>query len=370
MATGNAPAATIPFPIASQYSSRFAFDLPVQTLSATAPTQLTPIELPAVGYISGVLLDVTIDGTGGTTPVFTADGPWNVIQQILLRNAGGSSIISTYTGYDLYLMNLLGGTTTFGETADPRFGFGFDATAPDASFKIWVPLCFDPSDALGVIPAMASNANYQLEIMLAAVPTVLTGAPDPVTVAISGTYTYFDVPAAADANGRGQDTKPMANVLPFWQKESPSVNPGERLIKSNNVGNILRQHILVARNDSGARVDSDLPDLFELILDNQSRFRFSKSEMEFMMARWYGLGGTTKADLTTGSLPGGVLALPYHAFLGSLAGDPSNTRAQLLPTLNATQLQFRLADMGATASTLEILTQSLTTTNAAAVYMK
>lgn len=371
-ANGQAQAA-IPFPIASMYSSRFAFSLPTQTLSAVAPTQLTPIELPAVGYTGGVLLTVSINGEGGTAPEFEADGPWNVLQQVQLRNAGGSDIISTVSGYDAFLMNLFGGTTTFGQTADPRFGFGYDATAPSASFKLWVPTMFDPEWALGVLPAMASNANYQLVLSLAAIPTVLSGAPD-VTVDISGTYFYFDFPAAVDRNGRAQAQMPDAEIYPFWQKESPPIVPGEQLVKTVNVGNILRNHILITRDSSGARDDTILPNVIELILDNQARFRLSKTEMEFMMARWFGLGGLVKddtpADNVAGALPNGVYVFPYHALLGSLAGDPANTRAQLLATLNATQLQFKLMNAGANASTLEILTQSLTTENAAAVYRK
>lgn len=375
MANGTAttPAATpqgaIPFPIASQFSSRRSFDLAPVPLTAGAPTPLTPIELPAVGYASHVMLNIDIAGTGGTAPDWTADGPWNVLQQVTLRTPGGSNIISNVSGFDLYLMNLFGGTTFFGPSADPRFGFGFASTAPSANFRMIVPLMFDAEEALGSIPATASNANFQLDIILAAIPTVLSGAPD-VTVTVSGTYLYFDIPAGTDFNGIPQQTAPYASVIPIWQKELPPINPGERLVKSVNVGNIIRTHILTFRDASGARDDTIVPANFELMLDNQSRFRFSKLEFESLMSRWYGLGGLTKDGLTAGTLPNGVLVLPYHALLGSYAGDPGNTRAQLMSTLDASKVEFHLMNAGANANTLEILTQSLTTTNAAAVYGK
>lgn len=366
MAEAQVPA--IPFAVSSQFSSRQSFQPPTQALSASAPTQVSPIQVPAVGYLQGLLLEVTLTGTGGTTPQFTADGPFNVIQSINFRNAAGVNLIAPMTGYQLFLMNKYGGQTTFGNTADPKFGIQYSATAPSAHFYLWLPLGIDASDAYGVIPALASNANYQVEIQLAAVSSVLTGAPT-ATVAIDATAYYFDLPAAADAAGRPQATVPEGIATSIWQVESPTVSPGTQLVQSFNVGNVIRNHILVLRNSAGARIDvNGWPALFELYLDNQPRFSLSKNEHEFLMSRWYGLSNATKDGIN--GLDTGVYVLPYHALLGSLAGDPANTRAQLLPTLSATLLQFRAQDFGSAASRLEILTQAVSTTDAATLFGK
>lgn len=368
MAQQAAPA--IPFAVASQYSSRPSFDLPVQTLSASALTQVSPVQIPAVGYLQGLLLELTISGTGGTAPAFTADGPWNVIQSINFRNASGVNLIAPVTGYDLFLMNKYGGQVQpgFGPYAQPDFGYNFDQTAPDAHFFLWLPLGIDASDAYGVIPALASNANYQMEVTFSAISTVFTGAPD-VEVSMSATAWYFDLPAATNQAGVGQATMPASQAVSVWQKETPTVSPGTQLVQSFNVGNVIRNHILVLRNSSGARIDTNgWPSLMELYLDNQPRFSLSKTEHEFLMSRWYGLGGTTKD--ATGAIDTGVYVLPYHALLGSASGDPANTRAQLLPTLNATLLQFRFQDFGSAASRLEVLTEAVTTTDAAYLYSK
>lgn len=368
MAQTAAPA--IPFAVGSQYSSRRSFDVPTQTLAAGALTNVTPIQVPAVGYASAILLEVTINGTGGTAPAYTADGPWNVIQQLSVRNAGGANLIAPSTGYDLFLYNLLGGQGNpgFGPGADPRYGFGYDATAPDGHFFLWLPFIIDPADAYGVIPATASNANYQVDIVLSSIADIFTGAPS-VTVDLRGTAWYFDIPAAVDTAGRAQAVMPASTAVSIWQKETPSVNPGERLIKSNNVGNVLRNHIFTLRDDTGARIDADWPDLFELYLDNQMRLSLPKSEHEFHMARWHGLNGTAKGN-GVGQLPSGVFSLPYHALLGSMAGDPNNTRAQLLSTLDASLLQFRFQAFGANVSRLEILSQSVSTTDAGYLFSK
>lgn len=366
--TQAAPA--IPFAVASQYSDRPSFDLPIQTLQAAAPTQVSPVQIPAVGYLNGLLLEVTIDGTGGTAPAFLADSPWNVIQSINFRNASGVNLIAPLTGYDLFLINKYGGQSTpgFGPYAQPDFGFNFAETAPDAHFFLWLPLGIDASDAYGAIPALASNANYQMELSLAAVSTIMSGAPT-VTVAVSATAWYFDLPAAMNQAGVGQATSPASQATSVWQKETPTVAPGMVLQQSFNVGNVIRNHIITLRNSSGARIDTNgWPSLLELYLDNQPRFSLSKTEHEYMMSRWFGLGAATK-DVVNG-LDTGVYVIPYHTLLGSAAGDPNNTRAQLLPTLNATLLQFRFQEFGSAASRVEILTQAVTTTDAAYLYSK
>lgn len=365
-----AAAPAIPFAVASQYSTRPSFDLPVQTLAASAPTQVSPVQIPAVGYLQGLLLEVTVTGTGGTTPAFTADGPWNVIQSINFRNASGVNLIAPLTGYDLFLINKYGGQSApgFGPYAQPDFGFNFAEVAPSAHFFLWLPLGLDPSDAYGVIPALASNANYQMEMSLAAVSTVLTGAPA-VTVAVSATAHYFDLPAATNQAGVGQATSPASQAVSVWQKETPTVSPGNQLVQSFNVGNVIRNHIITLRNSSGARIDTNgWPSLLELYLDNQPRFSLSKAEHEYLMARWYGLGAATK-DVVNG-LDTGVYVVPFHTLLGSASGDPANTRAQLLPTLNATLLQYRFQDFGSAASRVEIMTEAVTTTDAAYLYSK
>lgn len=366
-------APAIPFAVASQYSTRPSFDTPLQTLQASAPTQVSPIQIPAVGYLQGILLEITLVGTGGTAPVFTADGPWNVIQSVNFRNASGVNLIAPVTGYDLFLINKYGGQSApgFGPYAQPDFGFNYVETpgvAPQAHFFLWVPLGIDVSDAYGVIPALASNANYQMELSLAAISTVLTGAPT-VTVAVSATAHYFDLPAATNQAGVGQATSPFAQATSVWQKETPTVSPGSQLVQSFNVGNVIRNHIITLRNSSGARIDTNgWPSLLELYLDNQPRLSLSKAEHEYLMARWYGLGAATK-DVVNG-LDTGVYVIPFHALLGSAAGDPANTRAQLLPTLNATLLQYRFQDFGSAASRVEIMTEAVTTTDAAALYAK
>ena len=368
-------APTVPFEVASQYSTRPSFQSQPVTLGASQQT-LTPFQIPAVGYLNGILLEVSLTSTGGTTPLLAADAPWSVIQSINFRNAAGVNLIAPVTGFQLFCMNLLGGQMPGGEGryADPRlkrYTAGTPGSAPVSagSFFLWLPLGIDASEAYGAVPALASNANYQVELTLAAAAAVSSGAPT-LTAQVAATAHYFDVPASVDEQGIAQaNVPPGTPAASIWQVEQPTVSPGTQLVQSFNVGNFIRQHILILRNSSGARIEvNGWPNLLELYLDNQPRFSFRKSEFENLLSGWYNLDTVTKD--VAGAMPTGVFAIPYHALLAGTSGDPMNTRAQILPTLNATLLQFRAQDFGSAVSKLEIITNSISSTNSAFLYSK
>ena len=374
-------APAIPFGVASQISTRPSFQVQPTELGA-GTTSITPIQIPAVGYLNSILLDVAIkiDGTPGT---LLKDAPFSVIDRINLRNAAGVNLLTPVTGFQLYAINKYGGMTTFGDSADPVAGPGYvvDNTEDgEIHFMLSIPLGIDIEDGYGAFPALASNANYQIEISLSPMTKVWQTAPDGATVAINGTAVYFDLPAATDSQGVAQETQPPSNAVSIWQVETPVVSSGNQLVQSFNTGNIIRTHILILRDASGNRLDSALPEKFELRLDNDTRFSLTKREFAFLMSRWFGfLAGSKKANAGDkwnsasqyqAALDEGILVLPYNALMGAQAGDPNNSRAQLLATLSTSLLQFNFQDFGANAASLEILTQSISTTDAEYLYNK
>lgn len=359
----------IPFALASRKMTRFSFTAGTTTLAAGAPIPLSPIQIPAVGYLSHLVLEVTVDGTGGSTPAFTADAPFNVLQSIEFKTAAGNDIIVPLTGYQAYLANKYGCQYAVAPYSDNRLSRQFAASTPDAHFFIQIPLEIDSANGYGSIPALASNRSYQLNIILAAISTVLSGAPS-VTVNINGTAHYWSEPPATTASGAAQATSPSGvGSVSQWQLEMPPLTPGDKLIKSNNVGNVLRTLIFTLRNSAGARIDTNgWPGVAELYLDNEPMFYFTQNEWEDMMVKWFGLTASAK-DVAQG-LDTGVYVIPFHALAGGLAGDPANSRSQLLPTVDASQLQLRGTSFGSAVSTLEILTNSVIPTDAATLYSR
>lgn len=346
----------LPFPVASRVSDREAFDLGTYTLGANNIT-VNPQIIPAVGWLKSILIEVTGTVSGGTSPAYTADAPWNAIAIANFRTASGNDLVVPYTGYQLYLANKYGGYKVSGDQRNPAV---YTATTSAFHFFLRVPLEIDPVTGLGAIPAMASNRSYLLNLTLAAASTVMTGGPT-ITVALKAYSEFWLEPAGQTSGGTAQATMPQGvGTISKWELENPSVNPGDRLVKFNNVGNVLRTHIFVARNSSGVRISdgNGWPSSGEiqLYLDNEIQFAFTPHIWQLYMAEWFGYNSATY-DAYNG-FDTGVYVIPWHALNGAHAGDPNNTRSQLLPTLNASQVQLR-ATFGSSISSLEIMTNSV-----------
>lgn len=372
--------AALPFTIAARKSKRQSFTLPAVTLASAAPTVAagTPVQIPAVGYLSAIRLEVSVTTTGGGAATFTADAPFNLIQNVSFKNSAGQNLIAPLTGYEWYIVNKYGAmgagiTSAVGRLADPKVGRQYAATATAAAaahFFLDIPLEIDPSTGLGAIPALASNRSYQLEISFAAINTVFGGTP-PTTasVAVDATAVYWDVPVAQTPGGVMQVTEPFGlGTLSLIQKENPPVSPGEQLTRSNNTGNSIRNLIFIARTAAGARTDSDWSSVVELFVDNNPMLRYKKTEWQDDMVRQYGYDAA--ALDAAGGLDTGVYVIPFHVFAGGLAGDPGNSHAQYLATLDATLLQVKGYSWGASISQLAIITQAVASDNPAFIYSK
>jgi len=366
----------LPFTLASRASSRQSFQIPNVALQAATPVTPpgTPVQVPAVGYLKNLRIEVTLTSTGGA-PALSADAPWNIINQISVKNSAGQPLISPLTGYELYLVNKygaasLGLTSAVGAMGDPKNTRQYSgAAAGPLHFFLDLPFEFDPSSGLGAIPALASNRSYQVELSLSALSTIYTSAPTSAVVTIDVTADYWDVPVAVTPGGASQQTEPFGlGTVSLWQKEQPIVAPGDQLIRSNNTGNVIRNLILVTRTAAGVRTDADFPGVMELYIDNNPMLRFKKTEWQDFMARAYGYSASA-LDAAAG-LDTGVYVFPFHLLAGGLAADPSNSRAQLLATLDATLLQFKGYGFGASVSTMTVLTQSVASDNAAFIFSK
>jgi hypothetical protein len=366
----------LPFTIGSRASSRSSFTIPNIALGTSVVTPPgTPVQIPAVGFLKSISLEISAVVTGGT-PTLQADAPWNIIDHVTFKNSAGQNIIAPVTGYELYLINKYAGqaqglVTPYGVLNDPRGGRQY-AGGPTGTihFFLDIPLEFDASSGLGSIPALASNRSYQLELALAPIATVFGGTiPTGVAVTIDATANYWDVPAAQTPGGTVQQTEPFGlGTLSLWQKEVPVLAPGEQYTRSNNTGNVIRELILVLRNSSGVRTDADWTTLLELNIDNNPMLRLKKTEWQELMTSAFGYSGASLD--AAGGLDTGVFVIPFHLLAGGTLGDPGASRAQYLATLDATLLQLHGYSWGAAASNLTILTNAVSSDNSAFIYSK
>lgn len=366
--------AKLPFQIGSRQQQRPSFTVGPVTLQASANSPQNPIQVPAMGFLRALKIKVVVSGTATGTPTVTADGPFNAIAQIGLRNAAGDAILVPVTGYQLYLINKYGGYPFSGAAADPKSGSGYSYTVGSgtyaATFFLYIPLELDQATGLGAIPALSSNRSYQLDLILSSYNTIVTGTILTGSVTITGTALYWALPSDSSPNGGiPQETQPMGlGTLAKWQLETPPVTPGDKLIQSNNVGGFIRTIIFALRNSSGARIETNgWPSNCEFILDNETQEYLEISEWKDRMIRqnqWLA------AIDVAGGLDTGVFALQFSGYTGAEQGETANSRAQILPTGAASMLQLRGTSFGSASSTLEILTQSISTPNAGFLYGK
>lgn len=369
--TGQQAPAQLPFNIASRKMSRFSFNAGTTALAAAAPVPLTMIMLPAVGFLSHVNLEVTVTTTAAGV-VYQADAPFNLLSLVEFKTAAGNDIVVPVTGYQLFLANKYGCQWAGAPMSDLRNSRQYTATTGvngGAHFFMPIPLEIDSRTGLGAVPALASNRSYQLQLTLAAISTVYAPTvPTVVSVTITGTAWYWSEPPASTQNGVSQAVSPQAvGTISQWQLETPPLTPGDKYIKSNNVGNVLRTVIFTLRNSSGARIDTNgWPGVSEIYLDNEPQFYLTQNEWEFLMACKYNLSAANK-DVALG-LDTGVYVLPFFAMAGNDMASDALPRNQYLATLDASQFQIRGTSFGSAVSTLEILTNSVIPENASVLF--
>jgi hypothetical protein len=100
----------------------------------TAVQQLNPIDIPASGYFRSLFIEIV--GAGGSGGTLAADGPWNIISSLALKDVNGSHIISPIDGFALWVANLFGGYDFNNNLGNVPW---FVGSAPNPAFGIRVP---------------------------------------------------------------------------------------------------------------------------------------------------------------------------------------------------------------------------------------
>jgi hypothetical protein len=368
------------------------------TLSGTVPsaaTQLSVVQVPAAGYLRGIelLVDVATSGNSATTAFKTAasagDAPWSFINSINLVSADGSNLVSNISGYQLFLVNKYGAFRSQGQHMDPRsdqyfsITSGSGATGGSFSFRLFIPVEIDQSQAFCAIPNLAANKSYQVNIQLAASSAVYSTAPTS-----AGSYTitvinhYWSQPAALNAVGVPQQIAPVGvGSINLVQNQSIPVTQGDRIVQISNVGNVIHKLIFTLRDSSGNRTATGWGATNQLILNNDTLFYWTTPSSSTNKNTWasyitdvYGYGdavnatapGTTSTIDSANGLDTGVYALNFGDINGN--GQTACSRDQFLPTLDSTLLQLRSTSFGSAASTLEVISMAVKPTTAAALY--
>lgn len=346
-ATTAAAGAVVPFTRASTLhteSTQYDNTVALGTSGVTMPLTV----VPAFGYLRDILLKVTITSTGGT-PVFAADGPFNVFSDVTFAEPNGQQIFSLPGGYYAYLANKYGGYRGHNE---PKNWTGYTVTGGSATFFLHIPLELEVRDAIGSLPNQNSSANFQLRLSLNTLASIYSSLPTSATVRVQSFMNAWDQPGPDTFGQRNETAPPAMNTTQFWSLTSVPFNAGQNTIRLTRVGNYLRNICLIARNAGGARADALIPQLTTFAYDSQPIDYIDDSVWKLRMTQRYGYTGTLDAP---GGLDTGVYNYDFiHDFTGRAGFE---TRNQWLPTLSSSRVEFSGTFQG--AGTLYILTNDV-----------
>lgn len=378
----SAPVPVTPFQIASLKRTRQAFDT-----GNLAPGQnVSAIEIPAAGgFLRWIELAVTLTTAGNSAAVtFAADGPWNALSFIEFMPPSGDPPIVPHSGYQLMLWNKYGAFSQEPPFCDPRRDpqyfatLSTGATGGSAAFTLRLPFEIDPASGYCAISNSAANKSYLLNLICNTTGQIYGVAPTvaPVIRVVGWMY-YWDEPTQATRQGTAQGTAPLDfGSYSQLRLDTPPVTPGDKFLKVNNGGPVLRAMLLVLRNATSQRItaNSDYPAQWDFVFNNRDRFLISDTQLISDIAEAYGyqqgtgangFGSGPSYDVANG-LDNGVRTFPYFFDFGGIR--PTDPRTQYQVTGDATLLQVRGTSFGANVATVEILTNLIRPKSPAGLY--
>lgn len=321
------PATTdVPFPRLSRQGQILGPPIAGQAFG----TLWTPILKPVGGYLRSLRLKAIATGGNYTASTYTADAPYNTIQNLYLRDPFGQPIVQA-SGYALFLINVYGGqigALGFGNlpSALPSWTAG-SATTGAFQFALHIPLELDSSGYCS-LPSMNASSQPQIQIQLNPAVTVYatkTGTTDP-TLTLSLDEPFWmapvDNPAAAPA-----DVGSSAQ----WSESQAAQGVGSaqfQRIQLPRVGTYIHTLILVLRDSTGARVDAWPQGDLSLWFDGVPVLMESFDERADLM---YAQFGVTR--------PTGVIVYTFRNSIQSFVSN-GDTYDLIAPTTPATLLEI------------------------------
>lgn len=351
---GDAPVIpTVPFIRASMlHSEPMGFDQ--SRLLAATTTDLGVHDVTAYGYVRNVVIKVTATGASDATDaVFAADGPWNVLQDIILSEPNGATIAQFNNGFELYLANKYGGYLAYN---DPRRLLTTDSDG-NFAFTLRIPLELNQRHGLGALPNQNAASPFKVRLKLAPSTTVYTDVPDAVlpTVRVQTYLEAYDQPSGSTGSAQNMTTPPALNTTQYWSTQSYNVNAGEQRIRLERVGNYIRNLLFVFYSAARADGETEWPEELRLTLDTVPIEVLDRALWRQRIYERYGYL-LTSLD-TAGSRDNGVYPYDFcHEFTGHVGMENNDL---WLPTLTSSRLEIQGNFTG--AGTLYVLTNDVST---------
>lgn len=327
-----------------------------QTVTQTTSTQtLTPYEFQVDGYLSGAIVRVTATtATNAATVAFQADGPFSVLQSVIVEDIGGKQILGPLSGWQLYVLNRFGG---FVYNADAKGNgvytatSGAGATGGSYRFALRVPIQVRRRDAMGSLPNRNASATFKLKVTINTSASVYSTAPTN-AASINVMIQQHGWATSDNRDYKGNQVSPTPNgvgSLLYTDVETIQLSAGGFNQRMSTFGGLLRVLIFELRDSNGSRAtgETDFPQLFEMEIDKVKTFSRSPLTWEYLMSEDYGLSSAAEALATANTKPDGVYVLHWLDDFGLQPGAENGFRYQPVTPSTAVQLIGTVGGTGA-----------------------
>jgi hypothetical protein len=313
--------------------------------SNTISSNPSNIDVNAYGFIQHIILQVSWSGGAG---VLAADAPWNILQSVFLQDVNGAYFQYPIDGYSLLQENIFG---AYDYRADPRIDGTFSSTAVSGSFTLRIPVQVTRHNGYGALANQNAAATYKLGWTYNTFANVYSTATTAPTVTVTAFLEAWTQPNARSLKGQPQaQLPPLHGSTQQWSYYTKTITTGNNVVQFPRVGNTIRTIVLIARNSTGARDDTVLPNVgnFSLNVDGRVLTSENLALRKSLMSKMLPNGAVVDT---------GVLVFYFNNSILGKVGDESSDL--WLPTLQSTRLELVGSVGNASGGTWEILTNDI-----------
>lgn len=326
----------------------------VQTYDESRQLVANSVTLPTytiepTGFLKNIFLLVQTNATPNTNAnvTYSANGPFNVIDQIQFKDAISGDIIggAQFNGWDLGISNKYGG---YSHNDDPKSGPVYFATTGTSTaggafqFVLRIPIEFCKRDGVGSLVNKSSSTTYKIFIRLSDSATPYGTAPNAAAPTVRVRIipeSYWDPDENDRLLGRALTQMPPLNgTTQIWTKSEYTLAAGAVAPMLTGLGNLIRNLIFIMQDGSASRTqgDADFPDPFQLKFEANDLMDRLKTIWQYRIASDYGYSGTVE---TAGGRDYGVYPKSFCDDFGHKPGV--ETRRSLLRTSPDSRLQVK-----------------------------
>lgn len=260
--------ALVPFTAASHEHTEIAFDETVQP--GENALQMGPFDVPAYGYFRHLLIEVETVTEGETEAEAAAneDYPWNLFSNIQVNDVNGAPIFGPIDGFGALYCSITGG---YAGRPDPRTMPYYSAELKKPKFLLRIPIEVSHRDGFGSLANQNAAASYKVYLTLnqkTKLGTKLKVAPK---IRVRGWLEAWSLPNVNDIAGNPQsEAPPMLDSAQYYSYFQKNTQKGNNTVLMVRVGSLIRNLIIIARNEAGVRKDAVFPDPATLEWDSRS----------------------------------------------------------------------------------------------------